>query len=355
MGNLATTYQHIADILSYVSSRDALEKTLSNKDYNWDTIVIEGSKHLVLPAIYCRLKSKGLTHLLPEELHAYLEEITSLNRIRNTEIVSQIHSLSELLKAHNIEHVFLKGAALISSNYYDDIAERMLGDIDVLVSEHDLDTAHELLKSNGYYSIGHTLGYDFFEHRHLPRMKTDDLICAVELHSKLLDSDTYEELTSAHVLASRQIVNGIAIPSSNHITLYTILNYQVNDNGSLYNSISFRSAYDTIALLKHSNYACFMLKDKKIRSYFDILAMFFEDIPKELATTNFTTTFYHFKLKHVTFYKFWNRLLKIYLFSKTVLNRVPHFFVNKAYRKALFKDSQRIMKLFTSFYKNNPN
>ena len=127
MGNLATTYQHIADILSYVSSRGALEKTLSNKDYNWDDIVIEGSKHLVLPAIYCRLKSKRLTHLLPEELHAYLEEITSLNSIRNTEIVSQIQSLSELLKAHNIEHVFLKGAALISSNYYDDIAERMLG------------------------------------------------------------------------------------------------------------------------------------------------------------------------------------------------------------------------------------
>ena len=150
MANLVTTYQNIADILSYTSSRDYLENTLSNSSFNWDNIVIEGSKHLVLPAIYCRLKAKELTHLLPEELDTYLKEITMLNRNRNSEILSQTATLSELLKAHNIAHVFLKGAALISGNYYDDFAERMIGDIDILIPPNQLDLAFQLLKEHAF-------------------------------------------------------------------------------------------------------------------------------------------------------------------------------------------------------------
>ena len=60
MKNLAATYQHIADILSYDSDTSTLESTLSQPAFNWDVIVKEGSKHLVLPAIFCRLQSKQL-------------------------------------------------------------------------------------------------------------------------------------------------------------------------------------------------------------------------------------------------------------------------------------------------------
>jgi hypothetical protein len=350
MGNLATTYQHIADILSYASSRDALEKTLGNKDYNWDDIVIEGSKHLVLPAIYCRLKSKRLTHLLPEELHAYLDKITSLNSIRNTEIVSQIHSLSELLKAHNIEHVFLKGAALISSNYYDDIAERMLGDIDILIANDNVDLAFELLKDNGYYPIEQTLGNDFFEHKHLPRLKTDKYICAVELHKKLFVSHKDTDLQSSNILSSKELKNGIYTPSPKHLLLHTILNYQINDKGSLYNSISFRAAYDSIVLYNKASID--MPKDTKIiRKYHNILGLFFGDIPKIYKRTNVLTRFYLYKLNHIPFYKFWNRLLKLISFSWVIIGRIPYFISNTEYRSALLNDRKRIFTYISSVLK----
>ena len=86
MEKLAITYENIAAILSFDSSKEHLEKTLSNDEFNWDNIVIEGSKHLVLPAIYCKLTSKQLLHLLPEDLNIYLHKIASLNRKRNIEI-----------------------------------------------------------------------------------------------------------------------------------------------------------------------------------------------------------------------------------------------------------------------------
>ncbi|WP_426431357.1 nucleotidyltransferase family protein [Winogradskyella sp. HB-48] len=352
MGKLATTYQYIADILSYKSSKDDLEKTLGNKDFDWDTMVVEGSRHLVLPTIYCRLTSKDLLHLLPEELNTYLEEITSLNENRNAQLLIQINHLSELLKAHEIEHVFLKGAALICGGYYNDLAERMIGDIDILISNHQLDMAFELLKENSYYPMEQTLGNDFFEHRHLSRLKSDAFIGVVELHRILLPSDKDKELSSPNILASKQIINGIFIPSTIHLMRHTILNYQINDNGSLYNSINFRSAYDSIVLLENIKDPSLIGKGKKITTYLNILALFFEDIPKAYASSNFTTRFYRFKLKHLSFYKFWVKTLKVYIFLKTVLKRVPHFFVNKAYRMALFKDRKRVFKLFKSFFYN---
>ena len=65
MGAVSNTYHIIADILSFETLNSKLETTLSHKTFDWDAIVIEGSKHLVLPAVYCRLKSKQLLHLLP--------------------------------------------------------------------------------------------------------------------------------------------------------------------------------------------------------------------------------------------------------------------------------------------------
>lgn len=351
MGKLATTYQNIADILSYKSSKDDLEKMLSNKDFDWDTMVVQGSRHLVLPTIYCRLKSKQLTNLLPKELDSYLKEITSLNESRNIQILKQINILSDLLKSHKIEHVFLKGAALISGDYYDDLAERMIGDIDILISNHQLDMAFELLKENSYYPMEQTLGNDFFEHKHLPRLKTEKYICAVELHRKLFVSYKNNELSNSNILSSKQFINSLALPSSKHLLLHNILNYQINDKGSLYNSISFRSAYDSIILHKKEGEAKVKIS-KVIRKYYNLLSIFFKDLPEKYESSNFTRRFYIYKLKHIGFYRFWNKLLKLAEFLWIIIGRMPHFINNKSYRKAILKDRKRIFIYFKSFLKN---
>ena len=124
MGNLAVTYQNIADILSFETSNSELEQLLSHPSFDWDAIVSEGSRHLVLPALYCRLQSKKLLHVLPNDLKEYLEEITELNRERNSAILDQINIITEWFNKHNIEHAFLKGGALLALDCYDDIAER---------------------------------------------------------------------------------------------------------------------------------------------------------------------------------------------------------------------------------------
>lgn len=354
MNALAVTYQHIADILSFETSDVHLKDTLSHPLFDWDLIVVEGSRHLVLPAIYCRLKSKQLLHLLPVELTHYLLELTILNRERNDAILQQIRSIATLFNKNEINHTFLKGAALLISNCYDDNAERMIGDIDILIATTQIDIAFDLLKKQDYNPITLTLGGDFFEHKHLPRMTTKQHICAVELHKTLFTSYEYAELKNEAILDKTIKLHHLYIPSNTHLLMHNVLNFQINDNGALYNSISFRSAYDTISLLQHSQQNKAWITDNKhFKNYFNRLGLFFDDVQLNIKTqTNIATNFYLFKLNHITFYKLWNKLIDSYSLIKLLFQRLLFFITNPSYRKAIKKDKRRIKKHLTAKIKN---
>ena len=354
MGNLAITYQHIADILSFETSNEKLGKELNYPSFDWDSIVIEGSRHLVLPAIYCRLKSKQLLHVLPEELKNYLKEITSLNRKRNEAILNQVYSISQLLNKHKIDHVFLKGSALLVTDCFEDNAERMIADIDILITLNQLDESYILLKNNGYKPIEQTLGNNFIEHKHLPRLKPEHEICAIELHRKLFVSYEYPQLSSLSLINEKVKSANIFIPSQKHLLMHNILNFQINDKGALYKSISFRSAYDIISLQKDYNYDTIWNQNKHFINYFKHASIFFKDLKSNtLADSNYSKSFYLFKLKHIKFYKFWNKTITLISLTPVLFRRMLLFLSNKSYRKAVVNDRIRIYKHFKSILSNN--
>lgn len=349
MGNLAITYQHIADILSFETPTHKLKQTLSQPSFNWDTIVVEGSKHLVLPAIYCRLKAKQLLHLLPEELNNYLEEITSINRNRNDAILKQVHSISRLLNKNNINHVFLKGSALLILGCYTDNAERMIGDIDILITPNQLVETYSLLTNNGYASTELTLGHKFFAHRHLSRLKPINQISSVEIHNKLFTLFNYEHLSNYSIFEKKIVVDNIIIPNQEQLLMHNILNFQVNDNGILYNSINFRSAYDTIILQRLNKNDYTWYQNTIFKRYFNFTSIFFKEIKTNTRTkSNFLTKFYLFKLKHIKFYKFWNKLLFLYSLVPILFTRAYYFISNSRYRKAVIGERQRLYNYFRS-------
>ncbi|NRB60118.1 MAG: nucleotidyltransferase family protein [Winogradskyella sp.] len=354
MAKRIATYQHIADILSFESSTEALEAALTAPDFDWDAIVMEGSKHLVLPALYCRLKSKGLLTVLPEELSTYLEEITNINRNRNKVILEQVHWLSTVFNTHHINHVFLKGAAVLAMDLYDDMAERMIGDIDVLVDLEQLDTAYELLIKNNYTPIPQTLGHDFFEHKHLPRLKTKDFICAVEIHRKLFVSNENVTLTNTNLINNKEKVNDIFVPNHQHLIMHNVLNHQLNDDGYYFSTVNFRSSHESIRLLqiepiKHEQY-----NDTFIQSYFNLIGIFFKDEVLHLyATKNLRITFALQRLKYPTLNHLYFKILKWWRFIHIIINRSILFVKNSSYRKAILKDRRRISAHLLSFIKNS--
>ena len=172
-------------ISSEEKNRQRIGKRLQLETVDWDAVVKVSTAHLVFPALYCNLKRADFLQYLPQELVSYMEHITNLNRRRNEKIIAQAKELNTLLLAHKITPIFLKGTGNLVAGLYEDIAERMLGDIDFVFSKEDYPKAIKVLLAHAYVPVDelHLIVPDF---RHYRRLKTKNKIAAVEIHKELL-------------------------------------------------------------------------------------------------------------------------------------------------------------------------
>ena len=118
-------------------NRSLIEQKLQKGNIDWDKVVQLSTSHYVLPAMYCNLKRVDFLKYLPKELVSYMNHITQLNRERNLQILTQARTLNQLLLAHKITPVFLKGTGNLLEGLYEDIAERMVGDIDIIIESKE--------------------------------------------------------------------------------------------------------------------------------------------------------------------------------------------------------------------------
>ena len=102
-------------------------------DVNFENLIKLASGHLMLPALFFNIQKKKVSYLFPEDFIAYIKNIHAINKARNTLLLAEAKELSELLYKNNINHVFLKGTALLLANVFEDIGERMISDIDFII------------------------------------------------------------------------------------------------------------------------------------------------------------------------------------------------------------------------------
>jgi hypothetical protein len=236
-----------------------VEEMLQSKTVDWDEVVKLSTAHYVFPALYCNLKRASFLSYLPKELVEYMKYITNLNRERNEEIIAQAKELNTLLLEHNITPIFLKGTGNLLEGLYDDIAERMVGDIDVLIHENDIKVAHRLLNNNG-----NNINFSKSLHRHLPRIKDFNNISAIEIHRKLLIEKYTKEFNYDSVKNNLLKNNDTLLLCYEDQLVLSIATYHINDFGFDNKTLSLRNAYDVFLLSKKTN-------TKKIFSKFNAL------------------------------------------------------------------------------------
>ena len=233
-------------------NRDEIEFMLKTTDLDWEAVVKVSTSHCVFPAIYCNFKRADFLKHLPAELVDYMKHITGLNRDRNTQIIQQAKDLNSLLLANNIRPIFLKGTGNLLAGIYDDIGERMLGDIDFIFSIEDYLKAIIVLKNNGYSDVLKT-DNRYPQFKHYQRLKNDTNIAAIEIHKELLIEKYANEFNYSFVEKDSQIINGAAVLSyANKLNLSIIAN-QINDSGFYYKTMALRNAYDVFLLSKKTN------------------------------------------------------------------------------------------------------
>ena len=230
-------------------NRDEIEIMLKTTDVDWDAVVKVSTAHYVFPAIYCNFKRADFLKYLPQELVSFMQYITNINRERNEQIIAQAKELNTLLLANNITPIFLKGTGNLLVGLYKDTAERMVGDIDLILLKEDCSKAISVLREFGYdKEIPLELPY-----RHSPRIIRKNSIAAVEIHKDLLLEKYANEFNHNFVEKDSQLINGTTVLSySNKLNLSIIAN-QINDSGFYYKTMALRNAYDVFLLSKKTN------------------------------------------------------------------------------------------------------
>ncbi|MAO32392.1 MAG: hypothetical protein CL824_02705 [Crocinitomicaceae bacterium] len=316
----------------------------------WDGLVKMGSKHLVLPAINGALKRKKLAHHLPKDLMIFLKEISDLNYERNKAIKKQIFFLSNILKKNKINHVFLKGAAMLIFRPFNTLEERMIGDIDILIPKHDLIKAKNILFSNGFSylyddDVEFTEGLKEKPKKDLNRIVHSNYIAAVELHIEPLEFKNIHHFSSELITKNIIYIDGFPIPNQMNLWRHAIFNWQYNDNGFHHNNFSFRTFMDVVHL-ESINFDNNSIIQPSIVHFYSLCSLF---IPRYENRNYISSTIYNYKILFPKLEIVSNYINKCINRILTILDRLILLLKSKTYRQRIFQNPKLFFKKITYF------
>ena len=325
-------------------NRDEIEIILKTMNVDWEAVVKVSTSHYVFPALYCNFKRADFVKYLPADLVEYMIHITNLNRDRNTQILQQAQELNSLLLANNIRPVCLKGTGNLLAGIYDDIAERMLGDIDFILSKEGYSKAITVLREFGYCEVN-KYKYHFPSTKHFRRLQKENNIAAVEIHKELLLEKHTNEFNYSFVEKDSQDIKGVTVLSyANKLNLSIIAN-QINDSGFYYKTMALRNAYDVFLLSKKTSAKdAVNTLDKLSQPLNCFLASCFEvfnnvdslEYNKTKNAASYLNVFYS-QFSNMQTTKIRQKRIKIYLFLKSRVNTIYKSIMYKEYRIWLFK------------------
>ena len=324
------------------NNRQETEKKLQSSTIDWDTVVKVSTAHYVFPALYCNLKRADFLQYLPQDLVRYMEHITNLNRERNEQILKQAQELNTLLLANNITPIFLKGTGNLLAGIYEDIAERMIGDIDFIFSKEDYPKAITILREFGYSDV---LKYNFPSNKHYRRLQKENRIASVEIHKELLTKKFTNEFNYNFIIKDSNFIKGFRVLSYGNKLNLSITSNQIDDNGFYYKTMALRNAYDIFLLSKKTNAkAAVNSLDKLNHPLNCFLAACYEVFNKvnslEYSRSKETASYLRvFNSQFINSRKTKRRhnRIKIYLFIKVKLNIIYKAIIYKEYRVWLLK------------------
>jgi len=165
--------------LLYMICKNNLYLMFTKRD--WIKLILEAECHSATYLLYDRLtKKNSKTNNCPEYLLEQLHSYYLLNGQRNVILLRQAAGIIKLLNSHGVNALVLKGAALVEIAY-EDLGQRKIGDLDLLIDFDDAQRAVEILSSHNMVTSVCTNRAIFTEHHHLPVMYAKNGL-AIELH-----------------------------------------------------------------------------------------------------------------------------------------------------------------------------
>lgn len=121
---------------------------LAAGEIDWVCLHQLARQHGVLPMLYRSLYTT-CPELVPVEVLDQLRLEYHLNAARNMYLTEELVKILDIFEAHVIDVIPFKGPVLAVA-VYDDLALRMMSDLDLLVRKEDVPAANDLLCSQGF-------------------------------------------------------------------------------------------------------------------------------------------------------------------------------------------------------------
>lgn len=234
----------------------AVIQTIQQKKVDWSRFVSMGSNHLILPSLYLRFKAHGILSFLPVELSEHLKMVYELNYQRNITILEQIDRINSLLVPVKIIPVYLKGAGNLLDHLYEDVGERMLGDIDFLVSEEEFIKVANLLKGEGYEQSVPFNEENLSITKHFPRLIHPKAIAGVEVHRCPVEVSLSSHFNYAVIRPKAKLIETeppCYVLSDKHKVILNFMHGFMANDVKLMHVVSFRNMVDLYNLSQRVN------------------------------------------------------------------------------------------------------
>lgn len=298
---------------------------------DFDRFVKIVSSHFMIPCTYSLIKKNKIENRFPDELINYFSYIYNINLNRNGILLDEINLISKKFNLEQINHVFYKGASMLVTVYKDNIGDRMLKDIDILVAKPDFKKIHGILNSLGYKKI---VKYKKWKVRDNINYFNSKKKLMIEIHDRILDKEN-ENLLSKKTLESKiKTEKGVFVPSKKQNSDIIVVNSQMNDFNKIKCSYNFRSIYDYCL----TNNFKINLHAGSCHETFHINMLFLKIINESNFNINGNYLYklrFNLKRKNYFFYIFDKSIVDFYLRLKKIPFQIVEFLFNKDYRKKL--------------------
>jgi len=229
----------------------ALQELLQSVKDEWEIIIQQANRYLLVPALYVSLKEKNIYDMLEDEmLKGYLYEIYTLNKKRNEAILFQVQELSLELSTIGVTPLLLKGVTALSEHHFSDDGQRSMMDIDIVVPEVKIFEAITLLKSIGYQEINPLQKLSKHWHHYRRLYKTEGAT-SVELHRLISKYKVLKYMLNFNDLKDTQSAMGIdnaKVLSPTYELYYTFLHSEIGHD-----------YHDKIITLRHLHHGAVLI------------------------------------------------------------------------------------------------
>ena len=238
-------------LLSQPPLPDDLSAAFINYSHeDWEGILDLAGKHNLIPLLYARLKSLGLSHTIPTAILENMRQAMLTNATRNAIFLHEAKTLLDSLQKANIPVIGLKGVYLLE-NIYPDISTRTMNDLDLMLKKADIPEALTICQSLGYQP---TTYFDIndpnLDIKHVPPLKKEPGPY-LELHWTILEEDepftiNAKSLWERAVPATIAGVDALALSPEDlilHLCLHLAYQHQLK--------LGLRGLYDVAAVLQH--------------------------------------------------------------------------------------------------------